>query len=408
MRPTRFIHVAGLRLDSPYSGLRKPSAAVDERLRAAPFEAFRNLQALCESEAPDFLLIAGGVFDLADRSIHAQLAFRDGLASIVGSGVPVYLAHGPSDPAAAWLPTINWPEGVHVMGGRPEWHSVVREDETVALIQGVSQQSSALPGPASTDFQAASTDQVFTVGLVGQVAKVEDNAPDPRDSLPGLDYWALGSEHDGSAQSDSSPRILISGPTQALAPGETGPHGCYVVETDEAGKAAPNFVALDSVRWEGVTVDISNLVPDELFPTVRRAVLDALAGADGRDLVCRLTLTGELSTGRADADLLLKDLRESVLFERPWVWVDRIENLTTVAPEPTSLGASPTLTALQARYASLIDDSALEELVAAATTTPPLPGEIDADNRPGDMSRIARDAYNLAIQHLSPDRGGRS
>ena len=33
MQPIRFIHAAGFRLDSPYSGLRDPSAAVDERLR---------------------------------------------------------------------------------------------------------------------------------------------------------------------------------------------------------------------------------------------------------------------------------------------------------------------------------------------------------------------------------------
>ena len=83
--------------------MRNPSAAVDERLRAAPFDAFRNLQALCESQAPDFHLIAGGVFDLADRSVYAQLAFHDGLAAIASSGIPVYLAQGPEDPAAAWL-----------------------------------------------------------------------------------------------------------------------------------------------------------------------------------------------------------------------------------------------------------------------------------------------------------------
>jgi len=66
MRRTRFIHVAGFRLNSPYSGLRNPSAAVDERPRTAPFDAFRNLQARCKTESPDFLLIAGGVFDLVE------------------------------------------------------------------------------------------------------------------------------------------------------------------------------------------------------------------------------------------------------------------------------------------------------------------------------------------------------
>jgi hypothetical protein len=66
MRRTRFIHVAGFRFNSPYSGLRNPSAAVDGRLRTATFDGFRNLQALCKTESPDFLLIAGGVFDLVE------------------------------------------------------------------------------------------------------------------------------------------------------------------------------------------------------------------------------------------------------------------------------------------------------------------------------------------------------
>ncbi|MDA1258199.1 MAG: hypothetical protein O3C10_10235 [Chloroflexi bacterium] len=229
MRPIRFIHAAGLHLNSPYSGLRDPGASVDERLRAAPFEAFRNLQALCESEAPDFLLVAGGVFDLADRSVHAQLAFRDGLAAITGAGTPVYLAHGKNDPAAAWLPAIDWPDGVHVMGGRPEWWPVIKDDEMIARVQGVSQLSSSLTQTAASDFHEATNAEVFALGLVSEIAVPEQVSSDPFEGLPDLHYWALGSPRDGAPESDQSRRVLATGPVQALSPQQTGPHGCYLV-----------------------------------------------------------------------------------------------------------------------------------------------------------------------------------
>ena len=407
MRPIRFIHAAGFRLDSPYSGLRDPNASVDERLRAAPFEAFRNLQALCRAETPDFLLIAGGVFELTDRSIRAQLVFRDGLAEIVGAGVPVYLAHGPDDPAAAWLPTIDWPEGVHVMSGRPDWYPVVHDDETIALIQGASQLSSTLPGAVAADFTAAPDGQVLTVGLVGQIAMVDDNEPDPAGSLPELHYWALGPERDGALKSDPARRILTAGPTQALSPAETGPHGCYVIETDDAGLAVPNFVALDSVRWDTVTVDVSGVTPDGLTPAAHRAVLEALTASDGRDLVCRLVLVGDTQTELPQMGQLLSDLRESLHFERPWAWIDRIQNLTGTSLVPPMPESTPLLAALHARFESLTKDGALPEPVAPGASRG-LKGDDQEEPDPGVTERLVRDAHDLAVDSLSQGWGRES
>ncbi|MDP6821970.1 MAG: hypothetical protein QF554_01605 [Dehalococcoidia bacterium] len=408
MRRTRFIHAAGFRLDSPYSGLRNPSAVVDERLRAAPFEAFRNLQSLCESEAPDFLLIAGGVFNLADRSIRSQLAFRDGLAAIADAGVPVYLVHGPEDPAAAWLPTIRWPEGVHVMGGRPSWYQIVKDGETIALLQGASQQSSALPGPSASDFLAATDSESVTIGLVSQFAPADDAGADPLESLPELHYWAFGPEREGTKLSDPSRRILSAGPAQALSPTETGAFGCYIIETDEAGRARPAFVALDSVRWENVSLDISDLTPEEVAPAARGAVMDALARSDGRDLICRLMLNGDVEALPGNNDGLLDDLRESVLFERPRVWVDRVEDLTNSAADShgTDRVSPPLLTALHSRYESIVNNGAIGELTEAAPDT----HDTDADGNgdPGSASGITRDAYSLAVRRLSPAGDGLS
>lgn len=402
MRPIKFIHAGGLRLDSPYSGLRQPSAAVDERLRTATFDAFRNLQALCETEAPDFLLIAGGIFELPDRSARAQLAFRDGLAAITSNGVQVYLAFGSDDPAAAWLPTIDWPENVHVLGGKPDWHAVVKDDETIALLQGASHQSSALPGPATSDYLTPSSSEVFSITVASQIPALDDEQNNSAESLPAMHYWALGPTREGSLPGDPSRRMLTSGPTQGLSPSEAGPHGCYVVQTGETGRAGPRFVALDTVRWESVTVDVTDLDPTQLLGAARDSVMAALADADGRDLIYRLILTGTQAARPVDGDLVLNELRDSVLFEQPWAWLDRVEDLTEISIGDTDADSPPLLTALNARYTSVIHDGALDELIKLATPENQDPEE--------DRERmlIARDALALAARHLSNSEAGQS
>ena len=75
MHPIRFIHAADLHLDAAFSGLsRDIPAEFAERLRTATFTAFRRLLDLCERESPDFLLLAGDVYNQEDASVSAQLA----------------------------------------------------------------------------------------------------------------------------------------------------------------------------------------------------------------------------------------------------------------------------------------------------------------------------------------------
>jgi hypothetical protein len=184
---------------------------------------------------------------------------------------------------------------------------------------------------------------------------------------------------------------------------DTGPHGCYVVETDEAGRAGPSFVALDSVRWENLTVDVSDVTPEELISTARHTVIDALAQADGRDLICRLEFTGVVKSPLPNDVKLLDDLRDSVLFERPWAWIDRVENLTVVQSDAAASvqesNSGPLLSTLQTHYESVVDNDAVEELVASISTSNV--GFGNNDNSPETMSRIARDAHALAVEHLA-------
>ena len=78
MEPFRFIHAADLHIDSPFKGLMATNDTVAERLKDATYAAFQGLIRLCKSEHADFLVVAGDVYDGADRSPRAQIRIHNG------------------------------------------------------------------------------------------------------------------------------------------------------------------------------------------------------------------------------------------------------------------------------------------------------------------------------------------
>ena len=76
MAQFRFIHCSDLHIDSPFKGLKSQTSAFASVLRESTFKAFQNIARLALQEKVDAVLIAGDVFDGADRSLQAQLKFR--------------------------------------------------------------------------------------------------------------------------------------------------------------------------------------------------------------------------------------------------------------------------------------------------------------------------------------------
>ena len=73
MSKLRFVHAADLHLDSPFTGLRAIAPAeVSSALRSATFDVYDAIVDLCIDEGVDALLVAGDIYDGADRSLRAQ------------------------------------------------------------------------------------------------------------------------------------------------------------------------------------------------------------------------------------------------------------------------------------------------------------------------------------------------
>ncbi|MDR3319906.1 MAG: DNA repair exonuclease [Desulfovibrio sp.] len=304
MRALRYIHAADLHLDAPFGNsqsLRDSSLA--DHLRKAAFTALKRLCALCERKKPDFLVIAGDIYNQENHSIKAQLALRDACARLERSAIPVFLAHGNHDSLSSRLTAVRWPENVTIFGSEVAVYPVERDGETVALVHGASHEMPGESRNLSRFFtRDAKNGNCFQLGVLhatvgGQSAK--NYAPctlaDLRES--GLDAWALGHIHKRAVLS-RQPFIAYSGSIQGLHVNEPGPHGCLVVAARYDGVdwvCDHAFQPLAPVQWDEVECDLEQIDSlDEVEERLAGALGEVCAGAgEGCEaLVARIVLKG--------------------------------------------------------------------------------------------------------------------
>jgi DNA repair exonuclease SbcCD nuclease subunit len=138
MQSFSFIHTADLHLDSPFAGLRQVDGAVASLIKDATFRAFDNVVDLALAKKVDFLLVAGDVYDAADRSLRAQLKFAEGLKKLTNSGIRCFVCHGNHDPLDGWSASLRWPEGVHIFGPELESIPLALGGEDAVVVHGIS------------------------------------------------------------------------------------------------------------------------------------------------------------------------------------------------------------------------------------------------------------------------------
>lgn len=114
-----FIHAADLHLDSPFRGYDEidfvdPATRenVLRQLRDCTFTTLDNIVQACLAHRVDFLVLAGDIYDLADRSLRAQLRFQNAMEHLAGAGISVFVAYGNHDHDDGRRAMLNWPGNV--------------------------------------------------------------------------------------------------------------------------------------------------------------------------------------------------------------------------------------------------------------------------------------------------------
>jgi DNA repair exonuclease SbcCD nuclease subunit len=341
MRVVRFVHASGLHLDATFGGVDAADDKVAAALERSTLDALDRVVQLCIDREVDFLVLAGDLYNSADHSLRAELAFQRAMRRLADAGIAAFVVRGNHDPADGWSAGLELPDSVVVFGAnRVERREVVRDGEVVCAVYGRSFATRQVTENLALGFARQDGDSC-AVGVlhanVGQREGWDNYAPCTIDDLraAGMDYWALGHIHVSGRVSDEPPAVY-SGSTQGLDPTEVGPRGCYVVHVDEDG-TVEEFVETSSVRWRTVEVDASALNGiDELRSALEESCAEIRETSAGRPTIVRLGLTGR-SAVHADLNRpgvisdLAADLRQEQLELDPWIWVDRIRDRTRPA-----------------------------------------------------------------------------
>lgn len=365
-----YIHAADLHLDTPFEGFKKTAPEVHAALLDASLDAFDGLVQLALQREAAFVLLAGDLYDGADRGVRAQLRFHRGVAKLCDAGIAVLAVHGNHDPVEeGWSAIHQWPEGFTVfptteVGSVP----VEKNGERLATVYGRSYAQRDTGENLSLGYRRG-PETGLHIGLlhcnVGGIPGHANYSPCSIADLSAadMDYWALGHVHRHSIVRDRDPWIVYPGNLQGRSPqpGERGAKGAVVVDVRGGRIVEANHVALDRVRFAERTLDASSALDLASLESQLVACSEAeRARVGARGLMLRVRIQGArdaLAADLARRDVvpeLLATLRERAYGVAPFLWWESLR--IDAEPRRVDVAVDDFTSSLEQVFSNLIDD----------------------------------------------------
>lgn len=258
----RFIHAADLHLDSPYIGLRELASEIADQVIHSTFQSLENIIDQAIDHRVDFVLFSGDIYDLEDRSIKAQIKFRQQMTKLKDHHIVVYLIHGNHDFIANKSDHLSLPDNVKVFSAAVETMYIEIEKGEKIAVSGFSYEKRWIDKRMIQDYPKRMKQCDYHIGLLhgyeeGQQSEHAKYAPFSLSELKDkqYDYWALGHIHKRQMLS-SDPLIYYSGNTQGRHKNEPGDKGCLLVELTGTDQRV-DFLSTAPIIWQKVKVDAS-------------------------------------------------------------------------------------------------------------------------------------------------------
>ncbi len=293
----KFIHAADIHLDSPLRGLQRYDGAPVDQIQSATRRAFINLIDFACTEAVDFVLLAGDLYDGDWKDYNTGLFFNKQMSRLRDADIPVFMVFGNHDAGNRITRQLRLPDNViDFSQDKPE--TKVLEHLGVA-IHGQSFANQSVTNDMSADYPNAISGY-FNIGLLHTSLNGRpghDNyAPCTMPSLlsHGYDYWALGHIHKREIL-HKQPWVVFPGNLQGRHARETGSKGCTLVEINK-GQTSLSHLPIDVFRWEICKLDVSQITKaEDLLIDAREQVIKKIEQAEGRALALRFILEGASS-----------------------------------------------------------------------------------------------------------------
>lgn len=323
-----FIHCADLHLDSPLVGLSSLPKSLHKRLQESTFIAFKKIVDTAIKRKVDFIIIAGDIYDGEDRSIRAQIRFREEMLRLKDNNIEVFLVHGNHDHLNGNWVHINLPDNVHTFPSAVSVKKFTKQQTTVNLY-GFSYETRHI-NERRIDFYEKREEADFHIGILhGNLeGSLEHQAYAPfkiRDLLTKkMDYWALGHIHKRAVLHEEPP-IIYPGNIQGRHKKETEVKGCYYVELNE-NTSQLEFIPSSEIVWKTISMDAKNVKTfDELYVLCQKELFQARQ--DGLSLIVSLELKDLMIEDTFSENELLEILQqaEEEVEADSFVWVREIK-----------------------------------------------------------------------------------
>lgn len=293
----KFLHAADLHLDSPLLGLDRYEGAPVDEVRLATRVALQKMVAFAIESKVDFVVIAGDVYDGNWKDYNTGLFFVDCMRQLAESKIRVFLITGNHDAQNKMSRSLRLPTGVFQFDVRkPE---TIRLEDLGVSLHGFSFADAEVARNVSMDFPAADRG-MLNIGLLHTSLDSESQgghkryAPCSMDDLKSreYEYWGLGHIHQRAIRCQD-PWIVYPGNLQGRHIRETGAKGCMLVEAEGSQIIRCDFVPLDVMRWEHITLDGTSIVDEEtLYERAKQEIAAAYARHDRMPLAVRMVVAG--------------------------------------------------------------------------------------------------------------------
>ena len=341
MQAFSFLHCADLHLGAPFQGLADVPPNLAKRLREAPILALDRVVATAIERRVAAVIVAGDLFDAADRNLRAQIQLRDRLRKLDEAGIATLIVAGNHDPLGSAVASIEYPASVHFFDTQVEAIPLTRGGKLLAHVYGVSYGTASVAENLAARFPA-DPEGPFSIavlhGNVGNRAGHDAYAPCSLVDLESraFDYWALGHVHKRETLRTASPTVHYPGNTQGLHMKEIGPRGATLVDVSPTGSVSITPVWTDAVRWHRARTAIDSFESvDDVIAAFDDISSRTAAEAPDRLHVVLWTLTGsgKLHDSLRRSDVvagLVQSLREQHAPEPSpgAIWLQRLELAT--------------------------------------------------------------------------------
>lgn len=287
----KILHTADVHLDSPLRSLALRDSELRDRVRTASRVAFTRIIDTALAEDVAAVLIAGDLFDGAERSARTAAFLMVQLDRLRESGIRVFYIKGNHDAENPLTGELSLPENVHVFEGRG---GKVRLVDGV-WVHGVSFANRHAPESLLPKFPPPVDGEINIAMLhtsLSGAAGHDPYAPCTVNDLvsAGFDYWALGHVHRRQVHSQA-PWVVMPGTPQGRDIGEAGPKSATLATIGETIELEE--VPTSAVEFLQVTIDATDTESDDaLRDLMRRTLRDSARGLVSDSGVIRLELTG--------------------------------------------------------------------------------------------------------------------